>query len=171
MTTHREVEVKVLEVETASLVARLEALGAKKIFEGVMKVVSFKGLPKGVSLLRVRQEGEQTYLAVKRQQIREGVRDVEEQSIIVDEFESTVRLLETIGFSVKRRYEKHRLSYRLRGVRFEFDTLYEEDIPTFLEIEGSSPEEVKEALSWLEIPDDRALAWTGKDVRRHYGKE
>jgi predicted adenylyl cyclase CyaB len=168
----KEVEVKVLEVDAHALQEKLSSSGAKKVFDGLMEVRTFEPLPEGVGLLRVRREGGECFLTVKRFLGKGEAKVTDESSVKVGDFDSACSLLEGLGFRTEKRYRKRRTSYVLHDIRFEFDTFLDElsFVPTFLEIEASSLEGVHKALSLLGIPQEKAFPWTGGDVIRHYQK-
>jgi predicted adenylyl cyclase CyaB len=165
---HKEVEVKLLEVNRSLMENKLTDLGAKKIFDNILKVHSFKTA--SVGLLRVRSEGEQTFLVVKMNEDSGFAKSSDEYSVEVSDFAATVRILELLGFKTKWQYEKHRISYQLDTVRFEFDKLLGDYdfVPEFMEIEAQSELELKNVLHLLHIPEDAVVNWTGGDVIRHY---
>ena len=167
----REVEVKVLEVDRPAMERRLEALGARRIFDGILDIRSFR--PSGeASLLRVRKEGEETFLVVKVPADGGIAKHTDEHSVRVDDFDAAVRLVEALGFPAKWSYAKHRTSYILDGVRFEFDRLLGEYdfVPEYLELEAPDERSLQRMLERLGIPLSDALPWTGGDVIRHYKK-
>ena len=168
-----EVEVKVLEVDVGALQKKLLDLGAKKIFDDIMRVQSF--LPRdadAIDYVRVRQEGPDCMLSVKKHIGSDTVKCTDEFSVRVADFDKACLLLEKLGFDDKRSYHKHRLSLLYDGIRFEFDTFMDEYafVPPFLEIEASSEQEVHRALDIVELPKERAFSWTGGDIIRHYKK-
>lgn len=168
-----EVEVKVLEIDALALQRKLLDLGAKNIFDGIMRVQSY--IPcdlKDVDYIRVRQEGPDCFLSVKKHLGGLSVKRTDEFSVKVGDFDQACELLEKLGFLGKRSYRKHRASLLLDDIQFEFDTFLDEYafVPTFMEIEASSEAGVDRALKLLSIRKSAALSWTGGDIIRHYTK-
>jgi adenylate cyclase class 2 len=164
-----EVELKILEVNVDAVVKKLLSIGAKKIFEGDIQARYFD-FPDGKlrnagSVLRLEFE-----LAFKKKSSDdESVKSQDETETIVSDIEAMKKILLNLGLIEKIGLNKHRVSYSLGKVHFEFDTF--PGIPTFLEIEAHS---IKEAKDWVEklgfsIKD--AKPWSGKEVLKHYGKE
>lgn len=168
----REVEVKVLGVDAPALQRVLVEAGAKKVFDDVMDVRTFEPLPAGVDLLRVRREGGECFLTVKRFLGKSGAKLTDESSVKVGDFAAACLLLEGLGFRTEKSYRKRRTSFLLNDARFEFDAFLDDFsfVPTFLEIESSSLDGVHQALSLLGISEEQALPWTGGEVISHYQK-
>jgi adenylate cyclase class 2 len=171
MATMREVEVKVLEIDPEEMARRIERLGGVRIFEGLLDAITFRPRPPHGGLLRLRKEGEDIFLTVKSASASEGfARANDETSIKVDDFDGTVRLLGTLGFFPHHRRTKQRVSYSLGEARIELEQFSGElaDIPPFLEIEAASEAILKETLTKLSIPHDRAVDLTNSDVVERY---
>ena len=62
--------------------------------------------------------------------------------------------------------KKHRTSYVLDGVRFDFDKYHDqyEFVPEFLEIEAYDIETIYRYVELLGFGKDECKAWTFKDV-------
>lgn len=168
---HKEVEVKLLEVDKEAMIEKLLSLGAKKIFNDVLRMHSFK--PQKGMLLRVREEGDETFLVVKKQLASAVAVVNDEYSVKVDDFEKMVQIIELLGFPNKWQYDKHRTSYQLENVRFEFDTLLGayDFVPTYLELEAPSEEVLFAMLDKLGLKKSDVKSWTGGDVIRYYEKK
>ena len=168
----REVEVKVLEVDAKAMQKKLKTLGAKKIFDDVLSVRVFEPLPNNLDVLRVRKEGKQCFLTVKKLLDQKQAKVTDEFSVRVDDMEMTTELLQLLGFSVKFSYEKHRMSYVLNNVHVEFDTFLGQNsfVPTFMEIEGGTMDQVYQTLALLDVSKEKALPWSGKKILHYYQK-
>lgn len=171
MATHREVEVKVLEVDRQAVQARLIDLGAIKVFDDVLVARTFKPLPAGVGVLRVRKEGAKSFLVVKADFSAAAVaRDSVEREVQVGDFDAACDLLFALGYEEKRLFSKHRTSYVLDGVRFEFDKLLDQYafVPEFLELEATSESAVLHAAQRVGFSKDELVSWSNGQVIRHY---
>ncbi len=146
-----EIEAKFLEINEKEIVQKLEKLGAKKEFDILYRrrVFDFPDfrLEKEHSWLRLRDEGERITLTFKR---RLGVGDdkfkdkgMHEVETLVNNFDETAELLKSIGMIEKFYEENKRVKYILNNVEFCIDTW--PLIPTYLEIEGKSWEDVENA--------------------------
>jgi adenylate cyclase, class 2 len=164
----REIEAKVLEVDVELLRKKLEAMGAKKVFDGEMNA-SWFGPAQG-RVIRLRREGEKKVLCVKTSLKKSGgVRQAQESEMQVESLEETRKVLEGLGYSEKSRATKKRVSYELDGARFEIDSY--EGIPPLLEIEAKSAEKVMEGVERLGYQKEDVKPWSFKEVREHYEGE
>ncbi len=146
-----EIEVKILEINKAEILQKLEKIGAKKIFEGEIDAKSFDypdgRLKKEGRYLRVRKIGEKTELCCKEKMESDSFKKRKEIDIEVESFEDMIALLEKIGLKLTFEYKKHRESYKLGNTRFEIDNF--PGIPVYLEIEAQTEEEVEKAVKLL----------------------
>lgn len=168
----KEVEVKILEVDKPALVAKLQRLGAKKIFDNDMSTVFFdkdNQLNRQKKLLRLRSYGAANKITFKHTTEQGETRIAEELEVEVDDFGKAQAFFERLGFVATKTGTKHRESYRLGNVRFDFD--FWPGIPCYLEIESDNSLSVLDACKRLEIPHDRVKNWTGKQLLNHYGKK
>jgi len=168
-----EVELKFLEIDVAATIAKLESIGAKKAFDGDMKAVYFenpaKTLREQKQVLRVRQEGDKAVVAFKQKQTSELAQVSDETEVIVSDYQTTKNIFLKLGFTVKKEFVKHRISYKLDNFSFEIDTL--EGIPTFLEIEALSEDSIKEAVALLGLDLADGKDWNGFAVKEYYDKK
>jgi adenylate cyclase class 2 len=168
----QEIEVKILEIDKDSLIAKLKSLGAKKDSEGNMRYILFdfadRRLKRSGKLLRLRSNGKDVELTFKGNISRKKAKIAEEHEVQVDDFDTAMKILSSIGLTRTKTYFKHRISYVLGKVRFEIDTL--PGIPTFLEIEAPSTALIEKFVAKLGFSMKDAKPWTGKDVMRHYKK-
>lgn len=173
----QEIEVKIINQSHKDWHDKLLALGAKKIFDAHMRIAMFTPTCPSHTVLRLREEGDETFLNIKgASSSTDLVKSHPETEISVGNFDDTLAMFLKMGFLPKRKKlidEKHRVSYRLDAVRIEFDKqLADWDyVPEYMEIEAKSELELFAVLSKLSIPKEDALAWTGGDVRRYHEKE
>ncbi|MEK6939549.1 MAG: CYTH domain-containing protein [Nanoarchaeota archaeon] len=171
----REIEVKILEVEVASLKRKLESWGAKKVFEGELTASYYDfsngKLGKGGLVLRLRKKSgtEQTVeLTLKEKISQTEAKIMKEYEVAVTNFEAMQKILYGLGLRETKVARKHRISYQLDDVHFDLDTF--PGIPTFLEIEAPTLEIVKEYVTKLGYSMAEAKPWSGGDLLRYYGK-
>ncbi|MDO8625742.1 MAG: CYTH domain-containing protein, partial [Candidatus Diapherotrites archaeon] len=78
----RETEVKILEIDRAAVIKRLKALGARREFSARLenRYYDFTGSPlaRGNVVLRLRKQGRQGILCVKRHRTGKRVKEMEE---------------------------------------------------------------------------------------------
>ncbi|MDO8646952.1 MAG: class IV adenylate cyclase [Candidatus Diapherotrites archaeon] len=169
----REIEAKILEVNTPRLVKKLKALGAKKNLDE--KVTAFfydfpgRKLHNQKSMLRLRKKGKIVELTFKKRVSKAKAKISEEIEVNVPDFSRTQKILESIGLRLEKISKKHRLSYNIEKTHFEFDTF--KGIPTFLEIEAPSEKVLEKYVKLLGFKASDAKAWTGKEVLDYYANK
>lgn len=168
-----EVEVKFLDINVQEIIKKLEKLGAKKGFEGdvVPLFFDFPGdtLKKKDQILRLRKKGDHTELAFKQKKEFEGAKVAEEIELKVAEFETMRKILLLIGLKEVARKKKHRIGYYTDHAHFEIDTY--DGLPTYLEVEAESFEDLKKAVKSLGLDMKDAKPWSGRQLLEYYGKE
>jgi len=148
-----EIEAKFLDIDVATVRAKLKSLGASLIHPETMvrqKIFDYPDfrLDKDSSWLRVREENGVAVITLKRWE-KEGVDGMKEVEIKSDSFEEAERLLLGIGMMVKSTQAKKRELWKLDDVEFMIDSW--PWIPTFIEIEGASEEKVRAAAARLDF--------------------
>ena len=154
-----EIEAKFLDIDPAVIRTELQKLGASLVYPEnttQQKVFDFPDfrLDKDFSWLRLRDENGEITLTLKKWE-KEGVDGMKEIAFKVDSFEETEQLLLAIGMRVKSSQTKKRELWKLGEVEFMIDTW--PWIPTFLEIEGKSEQDVREAATRLNMNWESAL--------------
>lgn len=153
----QEIETKVLEINIEEIVQKLLDLGAEKIQEVLLKVdwFSLPGIDKDNQpwFLRVRSystgkievtwKGDLEVLGVSRK--------VKEINISVDDHDKMRMLFEAIGLVCYAHQEKKRVSFTLDTAQFDIDTY--PGMPTYLEIEAGSEEEITNIIKKLELSE------------------
>lgn len=163
--SHIEYEVRVLEINKDEIQKKLTELKAVLIEDVFQKryVYDFKPvLPN--KWIRLRTNGSKTTLTIKDVESSkiDGTKEVE---IEVSDFDTTNEILKELGYTPRGIQENKRIKYNLNGVEVDIDTWPK--IPTYLEIEGTSEEEVYNTLKLLGIPKEKA---TSLDVESIYEK-
>lgn len=153
-----EIEAKFLDIDPAATREKLGALGAVLVYPETLvrqKVFDFPDfrLDKDLSWLRLRDENGSIVLTLKQWR-EEGVHGMKEIETKAGSFEEAERLLKAIGMIVKSDQEKKRELWRLDNVEFMIDTW--PWIPTFMEIEGDSENEVRAMTTRLDFKWDNA---------------
>lgn len=145
-----EYEATFLKVEEDKLKNNLEDLGANLVKpRQLMKRAIFENdtTNSDGSWVRLRDEGDKITLTLKQVVDDSSIHGTKEIEFIVDDFEKVCEFLKGIGLIQKRYQENYREEWKLNDVVFDFDTW--PDVPTFLEIEGPSESDVKEAAEKL----------------------
>ena len=160
-----EYEVRVLEIDKDKIQLKLKELNAVLIEDVFQKryVYDFKPVIP-TKWIRLRTNGSKTTLTIKNVESSniDGTKEVE---VEVSDFDTTNEILAELGYTPRGIQENKRIKYDLNGVEVDIDTWPK--IPTYLEIEGISEEEVYNTLQLLGIPKEEA---TSLDVQSIYEK-
>ena len=173
----KEVEVKILEVNTNDIEQKLTLLGAKKTFDGEIKALLFdfdnNSIRDNKKLVRLRSLGNKHFLTTKTPVSNEKAKVEEEHEIEVSDFDKTKLILESLGLKVVESVVKHRASYLLNDVNFEFDKHLGEHsiIPEYLEIEAKDVETVYEYVSLLGLKKEQCSSMNSTEVYGYYKKK
>lgn len=173
---NEEIEVVFLDIDKKSLEEKLLSVGAKKEKEIFYRHTSFdypdSRLDKDNSWIRLRDEEGEVILAYKK---RLGVTSqdgstndegMEEVEVVVGSYEDTKEFLAKVGFIEKHEAEKKRSRWIKDGVEFDIDTWPE--IPTFLEIEADSWDDIDRATELLGLKkEDRKICSVNQIYRMH----
>jgi adenylate cyclase class 2 len=173
----KEIEVKVLEINRAECEKTLSKLGAKKIFDDEILTIFFDfadgRIFKRQDVLRLRLEEQKFELTYKKVHFSATSKTADEYSVEVSDTNITQKILECMGLSVVESMQKHRISYILDDVRFDFDQyqgIYGV-IPEFLEIEARNAESIYTYARLLGIKNEDCLPWSTKDLVYKYLKK
>ena len=156
----REIEAKFLVQSLDVIEQRLLSLGADLLvprqFEYNLRYDDPKNsLRHEGKVLRLRRYN-YTRMTFKGPGVREdGVLSRSEIEIIIDDFEAACCLLEGLGYHASIVYEKYRAMYQLQGRLITLDEL---PYGTFIEIEGNSPEDVRQFAQKLGLNPQAAIA-------------
>ncbi len=164
--TNEEIEVVFLDINKEEVEEKLKSIGAPKTKDIFYRQAAFDypdyRLNKDNSWIRLRDDGEKIVLAFKK---RLGVTSqdgstndegMEEIEIVVDSYEETKLFLHKVGFIEKHEAEKKRARWKKGTVVFDIDTW--PGIPTFIEIEAESWEDIDEATKLLGFnPNERKI--------------
>lgn len=157
-----EIEERVLDIDVEKIIKKLESLGATKVGEWHQKryVYDFNPIREN-EWIRLRTNGEKVTLAYK------NIEDVslsgtKELEIEVEDFEKTNELLNILGYMPKAFQENKRIRYLLEGTEVDID--FWPLIPAYLEIEGSSKEEVEKIENMLEVDKEKITYLNCSDI-------
>lgn len=171
-----EVEVKILDIDRKKVENKLISLGAKKVFDDEMHAVlfDFKGdsLKKSKMTLRIRKEGGVSFFELKEVVPAKHAKIRKEHRIKISDFEEMRYILEFLGLKPWLIMNKHRTSYELNGVHFDFDNYKDEHefVPEYLEIEAGDEETVYKYAKMLGFKKEDCKDWVFWDVAKYYSK-
>lgn len=157
-----EYEIRVLEINKEEIIKKLEELGAKEngSFEQKRYVYDLKPAENG-KWIRLRTNGEVTTLTYK-DIVSDTIDGTKEIEIEVEDFEKTNELLEKIGFKSRNYQENKRIQYILDNVEIDIDSW--PMIPTYIEIEGDTENDVTNMIKKLNVDETKVTALNCKDI-------
>ena len=159
---HTEYEVRVLEIDVDAIIEKLEKLGAKKIGDWNYRRYVYDVKPKEEGKwIRLRTNGESTTLTYKNI-IDNSINGTKEVEIEVDDFDNTHKFLECIGFDARSYQENKRIRYMLDDVEVDIDTW--PMIPSYLEIEGDSEDDVMKIVDKLGLETSNLTSLSPQDI-------
>ena len=170
----REIELKILEIDRERAVSTLLSLGAVMTFDDEIHALYYdmpgQSLKERHTTLRLRREGAGTVLAVKHDICDDRAKVREEREVAVSDFHGMRAILEALGFSIWLEMKKHRTSYQLAGLHFEFDRYQHAYafIPEFLEIEGPSVDAIYRYAGLLGYAEGDCRPWDAVQLAAHY---
>ncbi len=173
----KEIEAKILEVNSQKIQGNLAHLGAQKIFDGDLRTFFFDfkdgTIIKAKNVLRLRKEQNKTELTYKKVQFAQNAKVAEEYSVEVSNFEATKKILENLGLFVIEDVQKHRISYVLGRIRFDIDHYLGEYgyIPEFLEIEAESTYLIHKYAELLGFKTKDCLPWSTNELIQYYSSK
>jgi len=172
-----EVELKILEINRPEIEKKLIELGAKKVFDDIIDalIIDFEDnkISNNKSLLRLRKEGNLNVLTFKSDcKDYETIRSSNELEVTFSEFETMKLIFEKLGFKISDKLKKHRISYKLGNVKFEFDNYLDEYdyVPEFLEIESNNEKDVYKHVELLGFSKEDCSSYNGLQVIKYYKK-
>jgi adenylate cyclase class 2 len=170
-----EIEVKILGIDKKEIIAKLQKLGARKVFEGEIAGIAFETkdnrMQKKHNLLRLRKEGRESVLGFKGKKKKSKFKIREEIEVKVDDFNAMKEILLRLGFFPKHQSIKYRVSYMLSKAIVEIDTYRNLSIPAFLEIESSSKKEIERAVNLLGYSMTDTNSWSLPEVIKYYARK
>lgn len=143
-----EFEVKVLDINPGQVQSLLEKLGLGRgdTLKYQRYVYEIQDHPD--AWLRLRTDGTTTTLSYKSF-VTDKIDGVKELEIIVNDFEATHKLLETLGFQAKSYQENRRTLFTNEDVEISIDEW--PLIPPYLEIEAKNKETVNKYIKLLNL--------------------
>ena len=160
---HTEYEGRVLDIDKEAVQRKLADCGAELIARKDYCRYVFNTIPAIKDRwVRLRTDGQQAKLTVKEMSAA-TVDGVQEWETAVDDFETTLTMLEKMGLRPKGYQENRRELYILDGVKLSIDEW--PGLKPLLEIEGYSKDEVYGMLGRLGLSSD---GFTAKSISQIY---
>ena len=153
---HTEYEVRILEIDVPSIKKKLDEVDA-----------TFGSKLDG-KWIRLRTNGIKNTLTIK-DVVTSKIDGTRELEIEVDDFDNTNKILEELGYEHRAYQENRRIQYKLNGVEIDIDSW--PMIPTYLEIEGSSEEEVYKTVELLGFDKSDTTSRDVEGIYNDYGHD
>lgn len=148
----QEIECRFLEINKEEMVKKLTDLGAENEGEKMIEetVIYDKDLKwrEEQKFVRLRKVGEKTKLTYKEHSVHtvDGTYEIEFE---IEDYEKAEVMFEKIGLFPFRHQQKLRHTFHIAGVTVDIDTW--PLIPTYVELEGESEEDLKKVAGMLEL--------------------
>ena len=162
---NNEIEAKYLDIDKAAIRKNLKAAGALLLDpEKKMRRTVFDTGPN--SYARVRDEGDKIVLTYKNFIDEDDIMGCKEINLTVNDYDGAVKFLKACGLEAKAAQETLRETWRLDNVQITIDTW--PWIPTYIEIEGNSEEEVWSVAEQLGLKKEDATFGAVDKIYQHY---
>lgn len=167
---HSEIEVRFLEINREQLIARLLELKAEDLGDDLLEEVIFydkdlqwqKGNRK---LVRIRKTKNGTFLTYKHQEF-DTATGTEEIEFEIKDAQKAESLLERVGLVAFRHQQKKRRSFKFGRVLVDIDDWPR--VPTYVELEGESEKDLKDAAAKLNLDWGKAVFENSRIVIEKY---
>jgi len=162
-----EYEARILEINKEEFIKKLENLGATKVADYIQKryIYDFNPAIKG-KWIRLRDTGKETTLTIK--EIKEDTIDgTKELEIKVSDFDTTNLILKELGYNYRLYQENKRTRYMLDNIEIDIDTW--PMIPTYVEFEGDSAENILKVIEELRYKKEDIITYGVSKIYEHYG--
>lgn len=148
----QEIELKFLDIDVEDITARLEEIGAMKMYDSTVHSMlfhaeGFSGWDSTKKFLRVRKADEKVLITYKAPEEHSSMTSRHEVECEVGDYDDAIALLAMLGFYPGEEYNKRRVHYELGSVSFELDTVG--SVPTYLEVETTTEEEMEKICKAL----------------------
>jgi len=118
------------------------------------------------SWIRLRTNGVETTLTIKEIS-NKNIDGTKECEIVVSDFATTDELLNKLGYFARSKQENRRIRYVLDNVEIDID--FWPKIPTYVEFEGKSAEEIIAVCKKLDIDFNSLTTLDVSSIYEHYG--
>ena len=162
----KEYETKVLDINVKEIEEKLKKIGAKKESDVLMKRWVFDIDPSKDKWIRLRDDGKKTTLTYKYRK-GSGISETEEIEVEIKDFNKMAEILSKLNFRGIYYQENKRKTFKLGDIIFTIDSWPR--IPSYLEIESSSEEKVKQGLDLIGLKNKDVGNISVKKVYLKYG--
>lgn len=162
----KELEVKILNIDLEKMEEKIKALGGRLIAKElqVNTLIDTKDnyIEKNLdSYIRIRETKSllknniKYTLTMKKNIVREGIRENIETNVDISDKEAMIHILETLGYYVLEEGYKERTSYILNGARLDLDKWDKDTYPYgYMEVEVQHEDELQDIVNLLSIEEE-----------------
>lgn len=162
----KELEVKILNIDLEKMEEKIKALGGRLIAKElqVNTLIDTKDnyIEKNLdSYVRIRETKSllknniKYTLTMKKNIVREGIRENIETNVDISDKEAMIHILETLGYYVLEEGYKERTSYILNGARLDLDKWDKDTYPYgYMEVEVQHEDELQDIVNLLSIEEE-----------------
>lgn len=167
MLDNKEIEVKILEIDEKRFLNKLQEIGASFIKKQYFKRYVFDTIPqrKG-AWIRLRTDGKDSTLTLKEIE-HDGIDGTKEFETKIDDFNTTLQILEKSGFKSHGYQENTRVLYRWGPVEISIDSW--PGLPTYAEVEGPTRELVESTIEKLGYTQKDLTSENTEKIYARYG--
>lgn len=165
----KEIEAKILEVDTDKLRAKLEEIGVSKVFEENVKSEFYDfedGRIEENGQIRLRTIGDNSFVTRKIDIDDDRAKVKEEIEFDVEEPDEVRKFLKSIGLEKIESGEKKRAKWHKNSVEYVID--WYPGIPPLMEIEAPSHQKLQKAFKKLGYEFEKTVDWGSTKLHEHY---
>ena len=165
----KERELTVLNIELDDFIQTLEELGAEKQGEFLQRRYVYDVKPLNPNKwIRLRTNGTKTTLTIKEIKDKNAIEGTNELEVVVGDFDKTNEILKELGYEARNYQENYRRVYLLGNVEISIDSW--PLIPTYVEIEGKTNEDVERVLKLVNTKNYQTTTFDVESIYREiYG--
>ena len=165
----KERELTVLNIELDDFIKTLEDLSAEKQGEFLQRRYVYDVKPLNSNKwIRLRTNGTKTTLTIKEIKDKNAIEGTNELEVVVGDFDKTNEILKELGYEARNYQENYRRVYLLGNVEISIDSW--PLIPTYVEIEGKTNEDVERVLKLVNTKNYKTTTFDVESIYREiYG--
>lgn len=165
----KERELTVLNIEIDDFIKTLEDLSAEKQGEFLQRRYVYDVKPLNPNKwIRLRTNGTKTTLTIKEIKDKNAIEGTNELEVVVGDFDKTNEILKELGYEARNYQENYRRVYLLGNVEISIDSW--PLIPTYVEIEGKTNEDVERVLKLVNTKNYQTTTFDVESIYREiYG--
>ena len=162
---NHEIEAQFLNIDKTAIRQKLKDVGGVCTQPEIkMKRIIFDAGPH--QFIRVRDEGNKIVMTYKNVENDKDILGTREVNIVVDDYDRAVELMKHTGLAVKAHQETLREEWELNGCELCIDTW--PWIPSFIEIEGPTADQVWATADLLDLDKTAAKFGSVDSTYQHY---